>query len=341
MTKTKDSGALYSLGRELSAVSVRLEAKEAEAVATMLTQAMARTEKTAAIAPLASGLLAVSGRLEAKEAAIMLTQALTKTNDPLALLYLAQGLAAVSIRLEAKEAVRVSTETAATLTLAMTKTNDAAAIQNLAQGLAAVSGMVEAKEGTEAVATLLRILAKSHYSSPPTFDEGIFNKTNWVESIARYELAKSLVALSARLEPKKAACVAAQAATSFTQTMAKANGDDFQYRRQGLLEVFGNDQRERRALAVATTIGCLSEIRGLLGSGLLLRSTAEPFLRRLSDQDLVELLKDPLCVGDARRAVLDQLGLQHHRAFANQWEFVRFAEKQNLGLDFISPPKRP
>ncbi len=65
-----------------------------------------------------------------------------------------------------------------------------------------------------------------------------------------------------------------------------------------------------------------------------------PLPRRLSDQELVELLKHPLCVGPARRAVLGQLGLQHGRPFADQWEFVRFAEEQKLGLDLTSPPKR-
>jgi hypothetical protein len=39
--------------------------------------------------------------------------------------------------------------------------------------------------------------------------------------------------------------------------------------------------------------------------------------------------------------VLDHLGIRHRRTFADQWEFVRFAEQQRLGLDFTTPPKRP
>ena len=70
---------------------------------------------------------------------------------------------------------------------------------------------------------------------------------------------------------------------------------------------------------------------------LPLRPATEPFPHRLSDQDLVELLKQPLCVGEARRVVLVQLGIQHQRTFADQWEFVRFAEERELGLDFITP----
>ena len=66
----------------------------------------------------------------------------------------------------------------------------------------------------------------------------------------------------------------------------------------------------------------------------------EPLPCRFSTQELVELLKRPLFVGPARRAVLDQLANRHHRPFADQWEFVRFAQEQKLGLDFTTPPRR-
>jgi hypothetical protein len=45
-------------------------------------------------------------------------------------------------------------------------------------------------------------------------------------------------------------------------------------------------------------------------------------------------------VGEARRIVLATLGARYRQPFANQWEFVRFAQEQDLGLDLTSPPKR-
>jgi hypothetical protein len=60
----------------------------------------------------------------------------------------------------------------------------------------------------------------------------------------------------------------------------------------------------------------------------------------LPTQQLVELLNQPLCIGPARRVVLDRLQDRYGRVFADQWEFVGFAQEQNLGLDFTSPPKR-
>jgi hypothetical protein len=56
---------------------------------------------------------------------------------------------------------------------------------------------------------------------------------------------------------------------------------------------------------------------------------------------LVDLLKQPFCVGEARRLVLGQLARHYQRPFADQWDFVRFAEEQKLPLDLHTPPQRP
>jgi hypothetical protein len=55
---------------------------------------------------------------------------------------------------------------------------------------------------------------------------------------------------------------------------------------------------------------------------------------------LVDLLKQPCCVSEARRLVLDQLQRHYQRPFADQWDFVRFAKEHNLGLDLTTPPQR-
>ena len=58
-------------------------------------------------------------------------------------------------------------------------------------------------------------------------------------------------------------------------------------------------------------------------------------------QKLVDLLKHPFCVKEARRAVLDALEFTYDRQFADLWEFVAFAEKEHPELDLLTPPKRP
>ena len=68
---------------------------------------------------------------------------------------------------------------------------------------------------------------------------------------------------------------------------------------------------------------------------------SEPYPCRLTSQELVELLKMLTCVGEVRKVVLKHLGNRYGRKFANHWQFVRFAREQHLGLDLITPPKRP
>jgi hypothetical protein len=55
----------------------------------------------------------------------------------------------------------------------------------------------------------------------------------------------------------------------------------------------------------------------------------------------VDLLKQPICFGEARRVILNQLENRYRQKFSDHWDFVRFAEKQKLNLDLTSPPKRP
>jgi hypothetical protein len=67
----------------------------------------------------------------------------------------------------------------------------------------------------------------------------------------------------------------------------------------------------------------------------------EPLPCRLSTEELVNLLKQPTCLGQARRVILDYLEYRYHRTFRDHWEFVEYAREQLPDLDLIAPPKRP
>jgi hypothetical protein len=73
----------------------------------------------------------------------------------------------------------------------------------------------------------------------------------------------------------------------------------------------------------------------------MLQILVQPPLSPLPAQTLVELLKQPFCVGEARRLVLEQLARHYQRPFADQWDFVRFAQEKKLPLDLLTPPQRP
>jgi hypothetical protein len=56
---------------------------------------------------------------------------------------------------------------------------------------------------------------------------------------------------------------------------------------------------------------------------------------------LIELLKHPLGIGEARRVVLDALEDTYQRRFVDVWEFVDYARKHQTQLDLLTPPKPP
>jgi hypothetical protein len=61
----------------------------------------------------------------------------------------------------------------------------------------------------------------------------------------------------------------------------------------------------------------------------------------LPAEELVDLLKHPLCIDKPQRAVLDALEFTYKRPFKDQWEFVEYAQKHQPQLDLLTPPKRP
>jgi hypothetical protein len=128
--------------------------------------------------------------------------------------------------------------------------------------------------------------------------------------------------------------------------MAKPQGVDLDFWTKGLskglsavLAQFDPREQPRRSSAVATAIGLMAGTGYPLAAPVVLRTAREPLPSRLSPQELVELLKHPTCLGQARRIILDQLESHYQHAFADSWAFVRYAQEQKLDLDLTTPPK--
>ncbi len=92
---------------------------------------------------------------------------------------------------------------------------------------------------------------------------------------------------------------------------------------------------------MAAVSACMAGSAHPLASLAFLPAAVEPLPCRLSSQQLVDLLGLPTCIVEARRVILDHLKTRYKWTFADQWEFVRFATEQKLGLDFTSVPVRP
>jgi hypothetical protein len=193
----------------------------------------------------------------------------------------------------------------------------------LAEGLSAVAPRLEAKE---AAAVCARAAAALTQAMSKTTNE-----------FALSDLAEGLSAVAARLEAKDAK----EAAATLTQAMSNTTDSHaLPLLAGGLSAVLAREHPNtiKARLASITTAASSGSPAVLLAPALLWPALAAP-PPPLPAQALVDLLKHPFCVGQARRPVLAQLQRQYHRPFADQWDFVRFARKQNLGLDLDSPPK--
>ena len=99
--------------------------------------------------------------------------------------------------------------------------------------------------------------------------------------------------------------------------------------------------QQRRVAAVVAALGLSANDSASFVTWPTLQPALEPVPYRLSTAQLAELLKHPMCVGAARRAVLDQLGNRYHRRFPDVWAFVRFVKESLPDIDLTSPPQRP
>jgi hypothetical protein len=55
----------------------------------------------------------------------------------------------------------------------------------------------------------------------------------------------------------------------------------------------------------------------------------------------VDLLKLPTRPPPARQVIIDQIGNQCGRRFADEWDFVDWARESRPDLDLTAPPDRP
>ncbi|HEV3261677.1 MAG TPA: hypothetical protein VG013_32810, partial [Gemmataceae bacterium] len=158
---------------------------------------------------------------------------------------------------------------------------------------------------------------------------------------AFYWRAPGLSAVAARMETKEAAQFATTLVQLMKDTKVPINLQAQAQALSALLAAVPPADIPSRSATAASVVALPAGAGHPLTALALLIPAAEPSPCRLSTQQLVELLKMPTCISEVRRIILDHLGNRYRRTFGDQWEFVRFAQVQHLGLDFTSPPQRP
>jgi hypothetical protein len=252
-------------------------------------------------------------------AARLLSEALDKETDFRARQSLAQGLSAVAARLSPEEAATAATATRL-LSEALAQETDYFRTRSvLAQALVAVAARLSPEEAATAIRFLTEALAKE------------------INPYTRKSLAQALSAVAVLLGPEEATRLLSEALAQETDSNAR------QSLAEGLVAVsvrLGPEEAVQRSLLAARAVAGTAPLPPLAGLAVLIQA-AQPLPSHLSTQELVDHLKMPTCVGPAREPFLKLLGERYHRAFADQWEVVEYAEKHLPDLDLKSPPKRP
>ena len=131
------------LGHALSAVAVRLDAKDAAAVsasaAAVLAQAMKEDKEPQSSVFLAEGLSVVAIRLMPKDGMTTLVQAVKDAKNPQAVTLLAQGLPTAAARLESKD-VALAASAAAAFAQAIKDAKDPNTLLALVAGSVGIGG---------------------------------------------------------------------------------------------------------------------------------------------------------------------------------------------------------
>ncbi len=325
--KAKFSGELWALARGLEAVAGRLPAdKAAEACGQMvevLSAALRKQQNFNSRHTLAEGLVAVARWLPASQAEEVYLRAAnvlhmeiqrTKTTG-LDSQRLVEGLLASAERIPAEKA-------AEWLLAALRGSKYSAERQELSHGLAAVAGRLPADKGEEVCRKAADMLTAA-----------LTKARHWSEIEG---LADGLGAVAGRLPADKGEEVCRKAVDLLLDALGMLEDSE---QRKGLSKGLGGlaaglSGRDLARHKHATNIAALA-------GSVTLHPDILPKPRPLPPHQLVELLKHPFCVKEARRAVLDALEFTYDRKFGDLWEFVAFAEKEHPELDLLTPPKRP
>ena len=231
------------------------------------------------------------------------------------------GLASVASRMESTQAAKVCAQAADIFIAALDKETDSNARVALAAGLSSVASRMESAQAAKVCG--------------PAADSFIAALDKEMDSNARRELAVGLASVVSRMESVQAADILIAALSreaDFNARVELAKG--LSAAAAGLTL----DARDQTRHATVLAAGTFTTPPSILPSLALLHAVAPP--QPLPAQHLVELLKNPFCVGRTRSAVLDVLEFTYKRPFKDQWEFVEYAQRHQPQLDLLSPPKR-
>jgi hypothetical protein len=324
-----DPFAQADLAVGLAAVAEKMErsaaAKACAPVARRFSQIIARSTDLGLLAEAARALVALTARMDpaagkdaCRTAAGILADAIIRSPDRSgARMALAKHLGALAQRID-------PTEAASLLVGVMNQTPELNAVPVLAFGIAEVAGRLEPGPAAEVCGNAARFLTATRAKVPDPqlqagFDAGLVAISGLLPPDETSRLLNEL--LDRTLDPR--------AATAWNH---------------GLTLAAIGQTAPRMGTSVNATLlalGSFGPPDSWLAGLPLLHPRFHKQSRPLSQQQLIDLLKHPLCIGETRRSVLQALAFTHDRPFADQWDFVRYIRDKKVDVDLLAPFNRP
>jgi tRNA A-37 threonylcarbamoyl transferase component Bud32 len=338
LDQSTDSLGRESLALALSDLVPHMDSTAATRAGRTLVRGIQQVPSTAGWGAQAACLAAVAGRMNPDEGKALCTQAarslievLRQGGDPLTMQNTGQNVAALVPWLSAEDLRAASAALTGALQRveetwgpgdAMRRLSGATALEGLAESIAAVAARLAPDEALRtaqsAADTLLRALSKQT-------DESVIP-----------ELAQGLLFLAPWLGPKHALLLS----TCFGRTSDSRTVRIVTLTFSAILAREQLEKARRRSAGAVALVGQGEPWAWLTAAGALPRTAPEP-PPPLPAQALVDLLRDPLSIGPARRPILDQLARHYNRTFTDQWDFVTFAQERKFSLDLLGPAPRP
>jgi tRNA A-37 threonylcarbamoyl transferase component Bud32 len=334
MAEQRDPHVRRALGEVVAALAPHLKPDQAAAAAgkavQLLLDTMESNEDPGTVGALAAAVAALAPHLKPDQALFDVGRVLdqmAKQTRPLLLAPLGETVAALAARLEPDQASATATEAAAQVLKAMTAESHTFALEGLGKAVAALAARMTPNQAATATASAAgRVLDGMAQTKEPT---------------GLRVLCETVAALAAHMKPDQATVAALAAAEKVLDKITPTTPPQD----LGVLGKAVAALAPRLGPDVATdAAGKLVEAMARMndpGARRDLHEAAAALATRSTNQGLVDLLKQPTCVGEARQAVLRELGKRMNHPFADLWEAVDWLREHEPGLDFTAPPRRP
>jgi hypothetical protein len=330
-----DPFSLAALGRSLVKVSERLGPNELATTIQKLTEHMARLTEADILSQFGEMVGKMAKRLPRELAARVcdaparqLLNCLGPTSKAPILTMLANGLSTLAGSLPPDESQRICGEAGEVLLKLLDSSDDREKLYFLGPALGALAKRLAPEKATHICGPASRRLL------------GLLEKARKDDQSFRYTLASSLSLLSEGLPPEEASGVSTKAMTTLLDLLIEASDpavlSQLVLPLRDMAEQLSPEESARAARQILDLTSKITEPITLSELEKAVGKLAE----RCGEQDQIELLKHPLCVGDTQTAVRSAINKRFQQHFDSHWKLCNWLRKNRPDLDLISPPRR-